>query len=323
VFFTIFISGFGANFEIDLKKIIALSTLRQLGLIIMSLGMGFYEYAFLHLLTHAIFKSLLFLCAGVFIHSMGDIQDIRLLGGLSVSCPVTSFYFITSSIALCGFPFLSGFYSKDIILEIFFLGGANLFIFFIVVAATIITLTYRVRLGYYVFFNNIGGRRFTRMEEEIGILAPIGLLVFLSVAAGGWTRAIFFPLRFIYLPFLIKIFILVMILLFFILWFSILSFRNIIISDYTRLIKYFLGSIWLLPFLSTALLTPSLKVGRFFLKFVDQGWVEILGGPGFIKKSSQLAVGVDLLNKIGLKFYLFSFFIIITLIFLVVVYFYS
>jgi NADH-ubiquinone oxidoreductase chain 5 len=207
---TMFISGLGANFEIDLKKIIALSTLSQLGLIIISLGLGFFEYSFLHLITHAIFKSLLFLCAGVFIHSMGDIQDIRLLGGLIISCPSTSFYFITSSIALCGFPFLSGFYSKDIILEIFFLGGANLFIFMIVVSSTILTLTYRVRLSFYIFFNNMGGQRFTRIAEESGILSPMGLLVILSVVAGGWVRSIFFPMNFIFLPSLVKSLILVL-----------------------------------------------------------------------------------------------------------------
>jgi len=149
---TIFISGLGANFETDLKKIIALSTLRQLGLIIITLGLGLYEYAFFHLLTHAIFKSLLFLCAGVFIHSMGDLQDIRIIGGLIISCPATSFYFISSSIALCGFPFLSGFYSKDIILELFFLSKINMFMILIIFIATIFTLSYSVRLIYYIFF---------------------------------------------------------------------------------------------------------------------------------------------------------------------------
>jgi len=81
------------------------------------------------------FKSLLFLCAGVFIHSMGDIQDIRHLGGVMVGCPLTSFYFIISSIALCGFPFISGFYSKDLILEIYFIGGINIFITVFIVMA--------------------------------------------------------------------------------------------------------------------------------------------------------------------------------------------
>jgi NADH-ubiquinone oxidoreductase chain 5 len=151
---TMFISGLGANFEIDLKKIIALSTLSQLGLIIMSLGLGIADIAFFHLMTHALFKSLLFLCAGVFIHSIGDTQDIRLIGGLITSCPVTTFYFIGCSMALCGFPFLSGFYSKDLILEKLIMGDTNLFIFTMVVVGTLMTLTYSVRLVYYLFLNN-------------------------------------------------------------------------------------------------------------------------------------------------------------------------
>ena len=76
---TLFISGVGANFEIDLKKIIDLSTLSQLGLIMISLSFGFRDLAFFHLISHALFKSLLFLCAGVFIHRLGDWQDVRLL----------------------------------------------------------------------------------------------------------------------------------------------------------------------------------------------------------------------------------------------------
>jgi len=186
--FTIFISGLGANYEIDLKKIIALSTLSQLGLIIITLGLGLTEYAFFHLITHAIFKSLLFLCAGVFIHSMGDLQDIRSMGGLIISCPATSFYFICSSMALCGFPFISGFYSKDIILELFFLTKINIFIFLIVFAATILTLTYSVRLTFYMFFNNIGSRRLLNLSEEIGMLVPIRILTGFSLAAGGLIR---------------------------------------------------------------------------------------------------------------------------------------
>jgi NADH-ubiquinone oxidoreductase chain 5 len=74
---TILISGLGANFEIDLKKIIALSTLSQLGLIIGTLSLGFYKLAFFHLLTHALFKALLFLCAGTLIHNLNNFQDIR------------------------------------------------------------------------------------------------------------------------------------------------------------------------------------------------------------------------------------------------------
>jgi NADH-ubiquinone oxidoreductase chain 5 len=181
---TILMSGLGANFENDLKKIIALSTLSQLGLIIIILGFGFYELSFFHLITHAIFKSLLFLCAGVFIHSMGDIQDIRGVGKLYISCPVTSFYFIAASIALCGFPFLSGFYSKDLILEIYFIGEMNVFIYLLIFFSTVFTLTYSTRLIYYVFFSSLGGRTLLAIEEESGMLGPMRILFVISVMCG-------------------------------------------------------------------------------------------------------------------------------------------
>jgi NADH-ubiquinone oxidoreductase chain 5 len=87
---TLFIAGLGANFEFDLKRIIALSTLRQLGLMIMTISIGLTGLDFFHLLTHALFKALLFICAGGVIHSIGDSQDIRLIGGWSVHIPFSS-----------------------------------------------------------------------------------------------------------------------------------------------------------------------------------------------------------------------------------------
>jgi NADH-ubiquinone oxidoreductase chain 5 len=152
---------------------------------IMVLSLGFYELSFFHLLTHALFKSLLFLCVGVFIHRIGDIQDIRHLGGASISCLATSFYFIGSSLALCGFPFLAGFYSRDLILEVYFIGGINIFVFVSIFLSTIFTLTYSVRLGYYIFFKNLGVKAFNRVEEELGILLPMRILFILSTIAGS------------------------------------------------------------------------------------------------------------------------------------------
>ena len=114
---TMFMAGLGANFEFDLRKIIALSTLRQLGLIIITISVGLSGLAFFHLLTHALFKALLFICAGGVIHSIGDSQDIRFRGGLSVYMPFTSASLMVSNFALCGMPFLAGFYSRDFILD--------------------------------------------------------------------------------------------------------------------------------------------------------------------------------------------------------------
>jgi len=184
--FTIFISGLGANFENDLKKIIALSTLSQLGVIIIILAIGFQELSFFHLLSHALFKSLLFLCAGVFIHSIGDIQDIRYLGGVSTGCPASSFYFSACSLSLCGFPFISGFYSKDLILEVYFIGSINSFIAGLIVLGTLFTVTYSVRLGIYLFLKNIGLKRTISLFEVKGIIFPISFLFTMAVSAGSF-----------------------------------------------------------------------------------------------------------------------------------------
>jgi NADH-ubiquinone oxidoreductase chain 5 len=207
--FTIFISGLGANYETDLKKIIALSTLRQLGVIIITLSLGFYELSFFHLLSHALFKSLLFLCAGVFIHSVRDIQDIRFLGGLQYGCPVSSFYFTACSLSLCGFPFLSGFYSKDSILENYMLLRDRVFMFLVIIVGTVFTVTYSVRLGYYLFFKNLGVKSLLHIEEHGVMIIPISVLFTLAVRAGSFISWVYFPSYFIYLPSLFKLLILI------------------------------------------------------------------------------------------------------------------
>jgi NADH-ubiquinone oxidoreductase chain 5 len=143
---TIFISGLGANFEFDLKKIIALSTLSQLGLIMRVLSMGYYELAFFHLLTHALFKALLFMCAGVIIHNLGDCQDIRSIGGLIHYLPLTVSCFCVSNLALCGTPFLAGFYSKDLILEVSSFFSLNIIRFLFYFISTGLTACYTARL---------------------------------------------------------------------------------------------------------------------------------------------------------------------------------
>jgi len=116
-------------------------------LIIIVIGLGLRDLSFFHLITHAMFKSLLFLCAGVFIHSYGEIQDIRFISRLLKGLPLSSFYFIVCSIALCGFPFLSGFYSKDLILELYIIGNLNIFFWGLRIAATAFTLSYSIRLS--------------------------------------------------------------------------------------------------------------------------------------------------------------------------------
>jgi len=186
---TIFISGLIANFEIDLKKIIALSTLRQLGLIIIILRLGIKILAFYHLLTHAVFKSLLFICAGVIIHLINNNQDIRLRGKLNEFIPFTIIRFYISRLALMGFPFLAGFYSKDLAIEISnvksWVGGH--YLYWLASIAAILTMYYSVRLIIFVFWGNYLGfkvviKNHAKMTNiEIFLLGFLGLL---SVTTG-------------------------------------------------------------------------------------------------------------------------------------------
>lgn len=120
---TIVLAGFAAFVEVDFKKIIAYSTLRQLGVIIVALGLGSPVLAYFHLLSHAIFKALMFVCAGVYIHYHKHIQDLRVIGNLRQHLPIVQVGAVVSNLALSGFPFLSGFYSKDPIYELR-VGGA-------------------------------------------------------------------------------------------------------------------------------------------------------------------------------------------------------
>lgn len=185
---TIFISGIIANFEYDLKKIIALSTLRQLGLIIIILRLGFNILAFFHLLVHAVFKSILFICAGVIIHSMNNSQDIRLIGNLNNIIPFTMIRFLISSLALCGFPFMSGFYSKDLLIEIIYISRNNLILLIIMLLSLRFTVIYRVRLVYYLYFMGVKFYRFINLNEDKIINLSMCVLVILRILVGSVLR---------------------------------------------------------------------------------------------------------------------------------------
>ena len=138
-------AGTAATLEGDIKKIIALSTLRQLGVIITSLSLGLTLLTFFHLITHALFKALLFVCAGYLIHLHHHSQDLRFMGNISSQIPLLNSSIIVSNLALCGSPFLAGFYSKDIIIESSLFISFNNAITFMFLLATGLTAAYRTR----------------------------------------------------------------------------------------------------------------------------------------------------------------------------------
>lgn len=186
---TIFMSGLVANFEYDLKKIIALSTLSQLGIIMFAIALGLYKLAFFHLVIHALFKALLFLCAGTAIHRIGGSQDIRVYGGLAKNFPIIGVCLNYANLSLCGFPFLAGFYSKDIIIEIASQGFLNQTILCILFISVGLTVGYSVRLTYYTFVDFANGTpsRFICDQDEL-INKPIINLTIFSLFSGAALR---------------------------------------------------------------------------------------------------------------------------------------
>lgn len=189
---TIFIAGLIANLEVDLKKIIALSTLRQLGVIMIILRIGLRIIAFYHLLVHAIFKSLLFICAGVIIHSIRNNQDIRLLGRLKDIFPFVIICFFIANLALCGAPFIAGFYSKDLIMELIYRRGSNTYLLIFIIISLTFTVSYSFRLFYYIFFKEIKFYSYSNMREEGIVNFSIMILIFLRVIIGSLLNWLFF-----------------------------------------------------------------------------------------------------------------------------------
>nr|YP_010930444.1 NADH dehydrogenase subunit 5 [Chromodoris lochi]WKL06543.1 NADH dehydrogenase subunit 5 [Chromodoris lochi] len=153
---TCLLGGWAATYENDIKKIIALSTLSQLGVMVFSLGMNLPSLALFHLYTHALFKALLFLAAGHILMVTFGVQDIRMMGGVGIMMPTTCVMFNISSLCLVGAPFMSAFYSKHMILEKMFMNPINLFSVVTMMIATMFTAKYVVRTLKAVSWDKTG-----------------------------------------------------------------------------------------------------------------------------------------------------------------------
>lgn len=143
---TILLAGVIAILEKDFKKVIAISTLRQLGLMFFLLSLGAWKVCFFHILCHAIFKSIMFLRAGRFIVD-GD-QDMRRKGGLQKLQPLTSVVLVFAALSLIGIPFFSGFFSKDLAIDLIFSENFNLFSYFLFFIGCVLTALYSIRLMF-------------------------------------------------------------------------------------------------------------------------------------------------------------------------------
>ena len=177
-------AGFIAYTEPDLKKVVAISTLRQLGLIMYVISLGEIKLCFFHIVCHALFKSLLFLSCGIIILLRYGNQDSRIIGSFSIITPNIFLMFIISRISLFGFPFTSGFFSKDFILELLLVKSNFFFSSIILFLCCILTVMYRMRLFFFGLSSYRLREKFYSFKESFLILRGIIVLTFWAISLG-------------------------------------------------------------------------------------------------------------------------------------------
>lgn len=308
---TIIMSGVGANFEFDLKKIIALSTLSQLGFIIAILIIGFPTLAFLHLLTHALFKALLFLCAGVIIHCIWGNQDIRFIGRLINQLPIITSCINISNLALCGFPFLAGFYSKDLIIESIIIRYFNLLIFILFIIRIGLTSIYSIRLTYYSLLSRFNSFSYISIFDcSKNIKISIVIIVSFSIFGGSIMNWLIFESpTLIFLPFKIKIITITTVILGAWIGYEINNFNKKIIKI-NIIILFFLRNIWFIPILSTFYINnTTIKFSLNWFKLIDQGWGEFIGPIGISKLIIKTRKVIQTSQNNNFKIYIIIFII--------------
>lgn len=350
---TAFFSATIGLVQYDIKKIIAYSTCSQLGYMTFSCGLSNYSGSLFHLFNHGFFKALLFLGAGSIIHSLLNEQDIRKMGGLIKLLPFTYIIFLIGSLSLAGFPFLTGYYSKDFILEYsfssYFLN--NLFIYWLGIISASLTSFYSFRLIYFIFFFKRSNIHFGKLkyihDSPFFILLPLFLLCFASIFFGfifydlfvGLGTDIWFNSIYIkqknwilldseFLPLCIKM--IPVIFSFFGIFFCFLFYNsfflnNLLVKDsifFSWWLSFyrFLSKKWFFDFLYNFFLVRFFFNFCYFISFklIDRGFIEFFGNLSVVRFSQKLSLFFSQLHS-GFIFH-YIFFIIVGLSFFILSY---
>nr|QAB47131.1 NADH dehydrogenase subunit 5 [Funambulus pennantii] len=311
----------------DIKKIVAFSTSSQLGLMMVTIGINQPHLAFLHICTHAFFKAMLFMCSGSIIHNLNDEQDIRKMGGLFKALPFTSSSLIAGSLALTGMPFLTGFYSKDVIIESANTSYTNAWALIITLIATSLTAVYSTRI---IFFALMGQPRFSTLininENNPYLINSIKRLLIGSIFAGYLLSNNIPPtnLSILTMPMYLKITALFITIMGFMIAMDLNQltlnlklkyYSNL--TNFSNMLGYFPITVHrLYPYLS---LTASQKLSSTLLDLI---WTE-KAIPKLISHSQTMASLITSNHKGLIKLYFLSFLLTITLAILLNIYFHE
>nr|AXI98565.1 NADH dehydrogenase subunit 5 [Pseudoniphargus elongatus] len=278
---TMLFSGLGANFETDIKKVVALSTLSQLGLMMTILSAGMVSLSFFHLVTHAMFKSSLFMCVGFMMHNLSGNQDGRNMGGFKWMSPLMMKYFLVVNMALMGFPFLAGFYSKDLLLETMFMMNNNYLIILSLILGTGFTFSYSLRIMYMVSGSSSTSPSVSEIGDmEKNVFNSILGLVSASIVMGficSW--ACFSESGMVMMSWYEKYSIMTAGI---VLGSSVFMYMNKSFNMTNKFISFNMTSkMFFLPEISLDIISkPFIYISKVWDKTLDKGWLEFYGGKG-------------------------------------------
>jgi NADH-ubiquinone oxidoreductase chain 5 len=324
---TVFSSLIGL-FQQDIKKVIAYSTMSQLGMMVIAVGLSSYNIALFHLVNHAFYKGLLFLGAGAVIHAVADNQDFRKYGGLRPFLPLTYSVMLIASLSLVAFPFMTGFYSKDFILESAYgeFYFSSIIVYFIATIGAMFTTLYSVKVLFLTFLTNPNGPVINYKhahEGDIYMSLPLIILAVFSIFFGYITKDIFIglgsdffadnslfihPMHEIMLdtefavPALFKLLPLIFTVLLSVLAIILSEFlsKSLMSFKFSRLgynIFGFFNQRFFIEFLYNRYITGKvLKFGGQTTKFLDRGILEELGPYGLEKNLINLSHTISNLN---------------------------
>nr|QMQ98366.1 Nad5 [Metschnikowia proteae] len=293
--FTTLISGLIAVVSNDMKRVIALSTMSQLAMMMLAMGSSAYDLAIYHLYCHAFFKALLFMSAGSIIHSfMSETQDMRKYGGLMDYLPYSYISMVMASLSLMAMPGLTGYYSKDIVIESLYgtytLSGYMMY--FMATASATLTAIYSMRVLYLTFYNNPRSNKNTYgyMHESNWMMMPMTMLALYSMFLGYYRDNVMFhlnmglpqtntfmeteftmPTMFKYLPMMLGLS---------------LSLSLIFMYEFSYkmnkspIYNYFNQRIYFDQLLNNYIMRPVLNFGGTLNEFTDNGFLKVLGSTG-------------------------------------------
>nr|BDQ44351.1 NADH dehydrogenase subunit 5 [Amynthas vittatus] len=286
-------AGLSAMTECDMKKIIALSTLSQLGMMMTAMGLGMVNLAYFHMIMHALFKALLFVCAGTLIHSHTHSQDLRWMGNITSQMPTTTSCFILANMALCGTPFMSGFYSKDMIVESSIFYSNNSIMMLVILFTVSLTSFYTARFMLTTIWGPSNSGPFIQLQEEISLITPMLVLSYMSIISGSMLIWIM-PMNQepMSMTMMSKNMPMIMVVTGALAAWHINTYHIkqtaammlMPLSHHASCLMWFL-----VPLSSQFTMKMPMYISHNYLKSLDQSWLEILGGQGVVKSSFMMS----------------------------------